>query len=71
MAIAIRIPEELEKRLEVLARAEKRSKSFMVREAIEAYVEDMEDYKIGMRALSSIKKTYSLEEVEKICGLED
>ncbi len=41
--LAIRIPEDLEQRLTELARSTNRSKSFYVREAIAAYMDDFED----------------------------
>jgi len=41
--LAVRIPKELEQRLTELARSTHRSKSFYVREAIAAYLEDFED----------------------------
>jgi RHH-type transcriptional regulator, rel operon repressor / antitoxin RelB len=71
MAIAIRLPEELENKLTSLAKRTKRSKSFYVREAIEHYLEDIEDYYLGMEVLKNPGQIYSLEEVRKICGLDD
>lgn len=71
MAIAIRLPEELETKLSTLARKTKRSKSFYVREAISQYLEDLEDYFTGMEALNKTKRVYSPDEVRKELGLED
>ena len=71
MSIAIRLPEELDKRLTELAKKTHRSKSYYAREAIENYIEDMEDYYLGMTVLKSPGKIYTIEEVEKMCGLED
>ena len=71
MAIAIRLPEELENKLSLLAKKTKRSKSFYVREAIEKYLEDVNDYYVGMDALESPGLICSLEEARKACGLDD
>jgi RHH-type rel operon transcriptional repressor/antitoxin RelB len=71
MAIAIRLPEELENKLSLLAEKTKRSKSFYVREAIEYYLQDMEDYYLGMEILKNPGQIYSMEEVRKLCELDD
>lgn len=71
MAIAIRLPEELENKLSALAKRTKRSKSFYVREAVESYLEDVEDYYIGMEVLDNPGRIYSLEEARKACDLDD
>jgi RHH-type rel operon transcriptional repressor/antitoxin RelB len=71
MSIAIRLPEELDKRLTELAKKTHRSKSFYAREAIENYIDDLEDYYLGMTVLKNPGKIYTIEEVEKMCGLED
>jgi RHH-type rel operon transcriptional repressor/antitoxin RelB len=71
MAIAIRLPEELENQLASLAKKTKRSKSFYVREAIAHYLEDIEDYYSGLEVLNNLGRTYSLEEVRTICDLDD
>jgi len=71
MAIAIRLPEELESKLTALAKRTKRSKSFYVREAVECYLEDVEDYYIGMEVLDNPGRIYSLEEARKACELDD
>ena len=41
--LTIRLPDNLEKRLNALAVATKRPKSYYVREALERVIEDMED----------------------------
>lgn len=71
MAIAIRLPEELENKLSLLAKRTKRSKSFYVREAIENYLEDVSDYSIGIDVLENPGRIYSLEEARKACELDD
>ena len=71
MAIAIRLPEELESKLSALAKRTKRSKSFYVREAVENYLEDVEDYYLGMEVLENPGRIYSLEEARKACEFDD
>ena len=45
--LAIRLPEEIEKRLDALAKATGRTKSFYVREAIFEHLDDLEDIYIA------------------------
>jgi RHH-type transcriptional regulator, rel operon repressor / antitoxin RelB len=71
MAIALRLPDELDHRLSVLAKKTHRSKSYYVREAVEHYIEDLEDYYLARYVLENPGKIYTLEEVEKLCGLDD
>lgn len=71
MSIAIRLDPETEKRLENLAKKTKRSKSFYAREAIENYIEDLEDYYLADEIRKNPGRIYTLEEMEKICGLDD
>lgn len=72
--LAIRLPEEIETRLDNLAKATGRTKTFYVREAILEYLEDMEDLYEAERELKAIRagtsKTISLEEVMKQYGME-
>lgn len=70
---ALRLPEEIEKRLEVLARKTGRSKSYYAKRAIEEFLEDQEDYLLALGALERVERgerTVSLEELEKQLGLE-
>lgn len=67
--IGLRDP-ELEKRLEKLAKATGRSKSHYVREAISEYLQEREDYLLGIARLEEGGKRFTLAEVEKKLGLE-
>ena len=69
--LAIRLPEEIERRLEILAKKTHRSKSFYVREAILTHIEDLEDYYEALSVLKHPGKIYSLDEIEKKYDLED
>ena len=69
--LAIRLPEELEKRLQSLADKTNRSKSYYARKAIEEFLEDREDYFLALAVLEKDdRKRYSLKEVEKILGID-
>lgn len=53
--LAIRLPEDLERRLEELARATGRTKSFYVREAIREYLDDLEDLYLAEQRLIELR----------------
>jgi RHH-type rel operon transcriptional repressor/antitoxin RelB len=72
--LTIRLPEEMENRLTVLADLTRRSKSFYVREALERSLADIEDVYLAdaayERFLASGDKAVPLEEVMKEHGLD-
>ena len=53
--LAVRLPEELEQRLEALAKATGRTKSYYAREAIQEHLDDLEDIYIAEKALEDIR----------------
>jgi RHH-type transcriptional regulator, rel operon repressor / antitoxin RelB len=63
--LALRLPPEIEKRLDSLARKTGRSKSFYAREAILRHLEDLEDYHLARRRLARNAKRVTLEELER------
>ncbi len=67
--LGIRLDRGLEKRLERLAKKTGRSKSHYAREAIRQYLEDREDYLLGLAVLERNEPTISLEELERRLGL--
>lgn len=73
--LAIRLPKEIEDRLEALAAATGRTKTFYVREAILEHLDDLEDLYLAEKRLEDIRagrtETIPLEEVMKEYGLED
>lgn len=50
-AISIRLPEKLIKRLDKLAAVTERPKAFLVREAIETYLNEYSDYRVALDQL--------------------
>ena len=72
--LAIRLPAEIEKRLDQLAKRTRRTKTFYVREAVLNHLEDLEDVYLAEKALIAIRegrsKTIPIEEVMKRYGLE-
>ncbi|MBL0338351.1 MAG: TraY domain-containing protein [Rhodospirillaceae bacterium] len=73
--LAIRLPVEIEERLEKLAKSTGRTKSFYVRQAILEHLEELEDIYLAERVLEDIRKgkqkTASLAKVMKRHGMED
>lgn len=73
--IAIRLPSEIEDRLDALAKATGRTKTFYVREAILEHLEDLEDLYLAEKSLIDIRagrsRTHTLDEVERDLGLAD
>ncbi|HHB76729.1 MAG TPA: ribbon-helix-helix protein, CopG family [Desulfobulbus sp.] len=73
--LSIRLPEDLEKRLSCLSQATKRSKSYYVREAIERFLEDIEDAYLAETAyedfLKSGENAVPLNVVERSLDLAD
>jgi RHH-type rel operon transcriptional repressor/antitoxin RelB len=73
--LAIRLPENIEKRLNRLAKRTGRTKTYYAREAILSYIEDLEDIYLAGKELTAIRegrsKTIPLEKVMKRYGLDD
>jgi RHH-type rel operon transcriptional repressor/antitoxin RelB len=63
--LSIRLPEEMEARINRLANSTQRSKSFFVKEALTNYLDDMEDYyDVLKRQNDPTRNLISLEELE-------
>ena len=71
--LALRLPEDIESRLDKLAKATGRTKSFYAREAILEYLADLEDLYLAEKRLDKVRtgksKTYTLNAVEQALGL--
>jgi RHH-type rel operon transcriptional repressor/antitoxin RelB len=72
--LAIRLPAEIEERLEALAKATGRTKTFYAREAILEYIDNLEDIYLAEKRLENIRagrsKTVPLEKAVKRYGME-
>ncbi len=69
--ISVRLPDELNHRLDDLATEMDRKKSYIIRKALEEFLEEKEEYLIALSRLARNEKEYSLEEAEKALGLEN
>ena len=72
-AVSLRLPEDVSERLERLAKATGRSKTFYMLEAIREHIDDLEDLYLSEQRLIANRagksKTYTLAEVEQSLGL--
>ena len=75
MRISIRLPQDIESRLDELARLTGRSKTFYMREAVLEHLDDLEDRYLAEKRLEDIRagksKTVPLEDVMKRHGVEN
>lgn len=73
--LAIRLPEDIEKRLDRLAKRSGRTKTWYAREAILRHLDDLEDLQAAESELIATRQgrsnTYTLEEVERSLGMGD
>ena len=68
--LSVRLPEEMEARITRLAESTQRSKSFFVKEALNNYLEDMEDYyDVLKRQNDPTRNLISLDELENALGV--
>jgi RHH-type rel operon transcriptional repressor/antitoxin RelB len=63
--LALRLPAEIERRLDVLAKKTGRTKSFYAREAILRQIEDIEDCYLARRRLARGGERVTLETLER------
>lgn len=72
--LAIRLPAEIEERLDALAKSTGRTKTFYAREAILEHLDDLEDLYLAEERLIELRagrtQTVPLEEVMKRYGME-
>jgi len=69
--IAVRVPEEVVKRLDRLARKTKRTRTYYVREAILEHIQDLEDYYLALSRQEDNQPTITFDEMERRLGLAD
>jgi RHH-type rel operon transcriptional repressor/antitoxin RelB len=63
--LALRLPPEIEQRLDALAKKTGRSKSYYAREAILRQLEDMEDYYLARRRMRRGGPRVTLDSLER------
>jgi RHH-type rel operon transcriptional repressor/antitoxin RelB len=69
--ITTKVSEDLNNRLEVLSKTIDRNKSYLLRKAIENFLEEKEDYLIALHRLEQNGARVSLETLENECDLEN
>ena len=73
--LAIRLPQEIEARLDLLAKRTGRSKTFYAREAILTHLDNLEDLYLAEQVMRRIQsgeeRTSPLDDVEARLGLAD
>jgi RHH-type transcriptional regulator, rel operon repressor / antitoxin RelB len=68
--LAVRIPDEMDSRLEKLAALTGRPKSYYVREALSAHLDEIEDTYTALYRLEHPARRWTLEDLEKGLDLE-
>ncbi|TVQ23899.1 MAG: ribbon-helix-helix protein, CopG family [Spirochaetaceae bacterium] len=68
--LAVRLDPETENKLNRLAHETGRSKSYYVKQAIESYLEEREDYLLALAVLERDEPRKPIAEVRKDLGLE-
>ena len=73
--LALRLPPDLDARLDALAKKTGRTKSHYAREAIVEFIDDLEDLYLAQKRSALLErgktKTIPLEELERTLGLAD
>lgn len=73
--LSVRLPADIEDRLDRLAKATGRSKAFYVHQALVEHLEELEDVYLAERRSTDNRtgksRTYTLEEVERELGMAD
>jgi RHH-type rel operon transcriptional repressor/antitoxin RelB len=75
MPTSIRLPEDVERRLDALAAKTGRAKAFYIREMILTHIDEMEDYYLAADVVERVRKgqerTFGAQDVRRDLGLED
>ncbi len=71
MILGVRLNEDLERRLENLVQETGHSKSYYAKKALQEFLDDREDYLIGLAALERQESTITLSELGKKLGFDD
>lgn len=68
--LSVRLDPQIEERLEALARATGRTKTFYVREAVLAHLDEMEDRFVAIERLERPARRIPLDELERELDVE-
>lgn len=69
--LGVRLDQETELRLEHLCEETGHTKSYFVKKAIREFLDDREDYLLGIAILEKKESKISLKKLEKNIGLDD
>lgn len=69
--LAVRLPDDIEKRLNALAQKTGRTKTYYVREAVVDHIDDLEETYLAIERLEKPAKRWSLEDLEQEIDLEN
>lgn len=69
--LGVRLDENTEKRLTRLCKLTGHTKSYFTKKALQQFLDDREDYLIGIATLEKQEPTISLSELERKLGLDD
>lgn len=68
--LAVRLSNDIENRLERLAKKTGRTKTYYVREAVTEHLEELEDIYLALNRLEKPEKRWSLDDLEKDIDLD-
>jgi RHH-type transcriptional regulator, rel operon repressor / antitoxin RelB len=75
MPTSIRLPEDIERRLEAMAQKSGRTQAIYIREMIVRHLDEMEDYYLAAHVVESLRKvkgrTFTAQGVRQDVGLDD
>jgi RHH-type transcriptional regulator, rel operon repressor / antitoxin RelB len=67
---SLRLPSDIEKRLDILAHETGRTKTYYIKEALLSHLEDMEDRYLAVQRLEKPQKSLSMKEAKRELDLD-